>query len=79
MKIIIKRPTRHAVRTAGRRIDIGTCNTCNASKNLGEDAKNVQVLTPVDGEYKVASIYGEGQIVVSPLLPDLRLAVDDLF
>ncbi|MXY47415.1 MAG: Uma2 family endonuclease [Chloroflexi bacterium] len=43
------------------------------------DAKNVQMLTPVDGEYKVAGIYGEGQTVVSPLLPNLRLAVDDLF
>ena len=44
-----------------------------------EDARNVQVLTLVDGEYEVAGIYGEGQTVVSPLLPDLRLAVDDLF
>ena len=43
------------------------------------DAKHVQVLTLVDGEYEVAGIYGEGQTVVSPLLPDLRLAVDDLF
>ena len=44
-----------------------------------EDARNVQVLTLVDGEYEVAGIYGEGQTVVSPLLPDLRLAVDGLF
>ena len=44
-----------------------------------EDAKNVQVLTLVDGEYEVAGTYGEGQTVISPLLPGFRLAVDDLF
>ncbi|MCY3638223.1 MAG: Uma2 family endonuclease [Chloroflexi bacterium] len=44
-----------------------------------EDAKHVQVLTLVDGEYKVAGIYDEGQTVVSPLLPGFRLAVDDMF
>ena len=30
-------------------------------------------------EYEIAGTYGEGQTVISPLLPGFRLAVDDLF
>ncbi len=43
------------------------------------DAKNVLVLTLEDGEYKVAGIYGEGQTLVSPLLPGFTLEIDRIF
>ena len=43
------------------------------------DAKNVLVLTLVNGEYKVAGIYGEGQTLVSPLLPGFSLEIDRIF
>ena len=43
------------------------------------DAKNVAVLTLVNGEYKVAGIYGEGQTLVSPLLPGFTLEIDKIF
>lgn len=43
------------------------------------DAKNVTVLTLDSGEYKVAGIYGEGQTLVSPLLPGFMLEIDRIF
>ena len=43
------------------------------------DAKNVTVLTLVNGEYKVAGIYGEGQTLTSPLLPGFTLEIDKIF
>ena len=43
------------------------------------DAKIALVLTLDDGEYKVAGIYGEGQTLVSPLLPGFRLEIDRIF
>ena len=43
------------------------------------DAKNVVVLTLDNGEYKVAGIYGEGQTLVSPLLPGFTLEIDRVF
>lgn len=43
------------------------------------DAKNVTVLTLDNGEYKVAGIYGEGQTLVSPLLPGFMLEIDRVF
>ena len=43
------------------------------------DAKNVAVLTLVNGEYKIAGIYGEGQALVSPLLPGFALEIDRIF
>lgn len=43
------------------------------------DAKNVAVLTLDNGEYKVAGIYGEGQTLVSPLLPGFTLEIDGIF
>lgn len=43
------------------------------------DAKNVAVLTLDNGEYKVAGIYGEGQTLVSPLLPGFTLEIDSIF
>ena len=43
------------------------------------DAKNVTVLTLDNGEYKVAGIYGEGQTLVSPLLPGFTLEIDRIF
>ena len=43
------------------------------------DAKNVLVLTLEDGDYKVAGIYGEGQIVVSPMLQGFTLEIDSIF
>ena len=43
------------------------------------DAKNVAALTLVNGEYKVAGIYGEGQTLVSPLLPGFTLEIDRIF
>ncbi len=43
------------------------------------DAKNVAVLTLDNGEYKVAGIYGEGQTLVSPLLPGFTLEIDRIF
>ena len=39
------------------------------------DAKNVLVLSLEDGVYKVAGIYGEGQTLVSPLLPGFALDI----
>lgn len=43
------------------------------------DAKNVTVLTLEDGGYRVASIYGEGQTLVSPLLAGFTLEIDRIF
>lgn len=43
------------------------------------DAKNVTVLTLVNGEYRVAGIYGEGQTLTSPLLPGFTLEIDKIF
>ena len=43
------------------------------------DAKIVMVLTLDAGEYKVAGIYGEGQTLVSPLLPGFALEIDRIF
>ena len=43
------------------------------------DAKSVMVLTLVNGEYKVAGIYGEGQTLVSPSLPGFALEIDRIF
>ena len=43
------------------------------------DAKNVTVLTLDNGEYKVAGIYGEGQTLVSPLLPGFTLEINSIF
>ena len=43
------------------------------------DAKNVLVLALEDGVYKVAGIYGEGQTLVSPLLPGFALDIDSIF
>ena len=43
------------------------------------DAKFVLVLTLDNGEYKVAGIYGEGQTLVSPLLPGFALEIDRIF
>ena len=43
------------------------------------DANNVLVLTLVDGKYKVAGIYGEGQTLASPLLPGIALEIDGIF
>ena len=43
------------------------------------DAKNVTGLTLHNGEYKVAGIYGEGQTLVSPLLPGFTLEIDSIF
>ena len=43
------------------------------------DAKNVLVLSLEDGVYKVAGIYGEGQTLVSPLLPGFALDIDSIF
>ena len=43
------------------------------------DAKNVLVLTLENGEYRVAGIYGEGQTLVSPLLPGFTLEIDRIF
>lgn len=37
------------------------------------------VLTLDDGEYKVAGIYGEGQMLVSPLLQGFTLDIDKIF
>ena len=43
------------------------------------DAKIAMVLTLDDGEYKVAGIYGEGQMLVSPLLQGFTLEIDKIF
>ena len=43
------------------------------------DAKIAMVLTLDNGEYKVAGIYGEGQMLVSPLLPGFTLEIDRIF
>ena len=43
------------------------------------DAKSVQVLTLENGVYRVAGIYTAGQTILSPLLPDFSLNVDDIF
>ena len=43
------------------------------------DAKIAMVLTLDDGEYKVAGIYGEGQMLVSPLLQGFTLDIDKIF
>ena len=43
------------------------------------DAKIAMVLTLDNGEYKVAGIYGEGQTLVSPLLPGFTLEIDRIF
>lgn len=43
------------------------------------DAKTVMVLALVNGEYKVAGIYGEGQTLASPLLPGFALDIDRIF
>ena len=43
------------------------------------DAKIAMVLTLDNGEYKVAGIYGEGQMLVSPLLQGFTLEIDKIF
>ena len=43
------------------------------------DAKIAMVLTLDNGEYKVAGIYGEGQMLVSPLLQGFTLDIDKIF
>ena len=43
------------------------------------DAKEMLVLTLENGVYRVAGRYAAGDTVVSPLLPGLRLNIDDVF
>lgn len=43
------------------------------------DARSMQVLTLENGVYRVAGIYTAGQTIVSPLMPDFSLNIDDIF
>jgi Uma2 family endonuclease len=46
---------------------------------IDPDAYQVEVLALVEGEFGRAGVYGEGDAVTSPLLPGLRIPVDDIF
>ena len=41
--------------------------------------KNIQVLAAIMGKFETAGVYGEGDTLLSPLLPGLRLDVSEVF
>ena len=43
------------------------------------EAHVIVVLTLAGDDYEVAGVYGMGDLLISPLLPDFRLIIDDIF